>query len=325
MKLSKLLILLMCVLMLFASSCDSQLESDNPTPEPTETDMPEEKNTILYQLPTQTPQQMMSYVIITKDESCIVIDGGNTGDGNYLLNFLKEKTGKEKPEIDAWFFSHAHSDHVNAFIALVNQKKDEFAVKKIYYNFPSKEFVRTFDSSSVIETMDNFHAAVEKLDNTEVIIPQEGDRFDIGSVEFEILMVQDEEANFMRNGNVVNNSCMIFRMKVEEQTVLFLGDTGVEQGIMLLVKHRDYLKSDMVQMAHHGQNGVNKKVYETINPSVCLWPTPAWLYNNDNGGGYDSGPWLTIEVRGWMEELGVKHHFVDKDGLHEIVFPFELD
>ena len=46
MKLSKLLILLMCVLMLFASSCDSQPESDNPTPEPTETDMPEEKNTI---------------------------------------------------------------------------------------------------------------------------------------------------------------------------------------------------------------------------------------------------------------------------------------
>ena len=36
--------------------------------------------------------------------------------------------------------------------------------------------------------MDNFHAAVEKLDNTEVIT-LEGDKFDIGSVEFEILMV----------------------------------------------------------------------------------------------------------------------------------------
>lgn len=321
MRFSRYLALLMCFLMLFASSCDS-----NPEPAPDPTEAPEERHTVLYQLPTQTPQQMMSYVIITKEDHCIVIDGGNVGDGNYLLDFLKEKTGKEKPEIDAWFFSHAHSDHVNAFVTLVNNKKDEFVVKKIYYNFPSKEFVKIYDrSASTIETMDKFHASLEKLENTEIIIPQEGDKFNIGSVDFEILMVQDESANFMRNSNVVNNSSMIFRMKIEEQTVLILGDAGVEQGIQLYIKHRDYLKSDMVQMAHHGQNGVNKKVYETINPSVCLWPTPAWLYNNDNGGGYDSGPWLTIEVRGWMEQLGVKHHFIDKDGLHEIEFPFNLD
>ena len=31
------------------------------------------------------------------------------------------------------------------------------------------------------------------------------------------------------------------------------------------------------------------------------------------------------EVREWMEELGVKHHYVDMDGLHEIRFPFKFD
>ena len=129
----------------------------------------------------------------------------------------------------------------------------------------------------------------------------------------------------MVNSNVVNNISMIFRLTVENQTVLFLGDSGVEQGNELLKMHGDNLKSDMVQMSHHGQNGVSKEVYEAINPSACLWPTPKWLYENDSGGGYNSGPWKTLEVREWMEELGVKHHYVDMDGLHEIRFPFKFD
>jgi hypothetical protein len=129
----------------------------------------------------------------------------------------------------------------------------------------------------------------------------------------------------MRNSNVVNNSCSIIRMEVEGQTVLFLGDAGVEQGKVLLEKHGEELRSDFVQMAHHGQNGVTKEVYEAIKPKACLWPTPLWLYDNDIGKGYGSGPWQTLVVRDWMQELGVKHHFIDKDGTHEIVLPFVFD
>ena len=31
------------------------------------------------------------------------------------------------------------------------------------------------------------------------------------------------------------------------------------------------------------------------------------------GGGIGSGPWLTLETRKWMDELGVKEHYVAKD------------
>ena len=52
--------------------------------------------TKMYQLQTKTTQQMMSYVIITRENRCIVIDGGNAGDADYLLEFLKDKTNSEK-------------------------------------------------------------------------------------------------------------------------------------------------------------------------------------------------------------------------------------
>jgi hypothetical protein len=102
-------------------------------------------------------------------------------------------------------------------------------------------------------------------------------------------------------------------------TVLFTGDLGVEGGVKALHSpFREKLRAKYVQMAHHGQNGVNEEFYRAVQPSACLWPTPDWLWDNDKGGGKGSGPWATLTVRSWMEKLGVKKHFVAKDGLYRI-------
>ena len=74
------------------------------------------------------------------------------------------------------------------------------------------------------------------------------------------------------------------------------------------------LDSDIVQMAHHGQYGVTKEVYQIISPKICMWNTPQWLWDNDGGGGYNTGNYKTLEVRSWMEEMGVKANYVIKDG-----------
>lgn len=67
-------------------------------------------------------------------------------------------------------------------------------------------------------------------------------------------------------------------------------------------------------MAHHGQQGVDQDAYALIAPTTCLWPSPAWLWNNDNGGGVGSGPWGTLTTRAWMDSLGVKDNRSLKDG-----------
>ena len=74
------------------------------------------------------------------------------------------------------------------------------------------------------------------------------------------------------------------------------------------------LYADYTQLAHHGQSGVSKEFYQYIKPEVCLWATPEWLWNNDKGNGFDTGPWATVETRRWMQELGAKKHIVAKDG-----------
>ena len=70
------------------------------------------------------------------------------------------------------------------------------------------------------------------------------------------------------------------------------------------------LKHDIVFLAHHGQNGVAKEFYAAVKPEVAIWPTPTWLWDNNNGGGLGSGPWLTNFVKCWMQELGVKKNYL---------------
>jgi hypothetical protein len=55
----------------------------------------------------------------------------------------------------------------------------------------------------------------------------------------------------------------------------------------------------------------NKKV----NPKYCLWPTPKWLWDNDQGNGKNTGPWKTLEVRSWMENLNVEKNYIMADGI----------
>ncbi len=57
---------------------------------------------------------------------------------------------------------------------------------------------------------------------------------------------------------------------------------------------------------------------QQVNPSYCLWPTPQWLWDNDKGQGKGSGTWKTLTVRGWMDKLDIKRHYVMFHGLQQI-------
>ena len=267
-------------------------------------------------LSDQTKSQMMSFLIEMADGSIIVIDGGVQGDAEHLLGALRRITGQEKPYVDAWFLTHCHIDHIGALIELLEKNGEDFSIGKVYCSFPPLEVLRRHETRWYKECT-LFQGILPKI--AEIIeTPQTGDRYCIGEAVFDVLYTVDETIT----QNVINNSSMVFRMTLGGQTVLFLGDMGIEAGRQLLSVYADKLHSDFVQMAHHGQEGVEKDVYKAIAPSACLWCTPKWLWDNDAGKGYNTHTWQTVIVRGWMEELGVKHHFVSKDGDHVIELPY---
>ena len=99
---------------------------------------------------------------------------------------------------------------------------------------------------------------------------------------------------------------MVIQFDTGKTKILILGDTGTKSSEKLLNNQKDKLKSDILQVAHHGQDGATEELYKQIDPDICLWPTPTWIWNNDNGEGKNTGPWTTFETRNWMEKIQVK-------------------
>ena len=271
------------------------------------------KNTV-YMLNSVTNVQMNSFIITTADGKVIVIDGGFRQDAENMLTYLRNITGQHIPHVDAWFFSHAHLDHISCFNEIVENHWDELTVDHIYYNFPSVQYCAREDRG-YDHAVEHFNANLPRFAD-KVITVYGFDTYDIGDAHIDILYSPNSEIQC----NFVNNSTAVFKLTLGGKSIMFLGDAGVEEGqrMMALYAGTDTLKADFVQMAHHGQNGVEKDVYAAIAPTACLWCTPDWLWNNDAGHGYNTHIWKTIEVQGWMQELGVKDHYIMMNGTQVI-------
>jgi beta-lactamase superfamily II metal-dependent hydrolase len=269
------------------------------------------KKNVLHQLESKTQSQMMSYVIETADSRLIVIDGGLRADCNYLLGYIKELTGGYL-KIDAWILTHAHSDHIDAFLEAIEKRGNELDIGKIYYNFPPADYIGKYEADE-FHTIEEFNTLLPRFADRTVIM-HTGDVYKIGALSWKVLWEPDTSIIC----NVINNASVLIKMDLGGKSILITGDLGVEAGECVLRTCGSELKSDFVEMAHHGQNGVGRSFYEAVAPEVCLWCTPLWLWNNDAGGGYNSYIWKTIEVRRWMEEMGVTRHYIIKDGTARI-------
>ena len=261
----------------------------------------------LYQLPNQSGTQMMSYLIATPQGGLVAVDGGTQADAPYLRRRIRELGGR----VDAWLITHAHYDHVGAMNSILEDPQG-IRVEKLYSCIPSLEWLIAkeprFDNEfreffAILESARGITAASEM-----------GKAIRVPGLEIQVL-------NDLGSGSIlsdVNASSILYQCRLGDKRLLFLGDLNKWRGDFLLQKGVNF-RSEIVQMAHHGQNGVGENVYRAIRPDVCLWPTPRWLWENDLGGGPDTGPFKTMETRGWMEKMGVRHHAVMMDGEYELV------
>lgn len=236
----------------------------------------QENNKItITQLSPKGSRQMMGYIIKTKKGKLIVIDGGTTSDTQNLMNYISQNENN----VDYWFITHAHDDHAGAFTQIATN--ENVKINNIYISLNDYEWYQKNEpqraefSKLLIDTINN-----EKIEK-QVKFPKVNEKIQIDELQVEILGIKNPEITT----NVGNEQSMVIKFDTGETTVLILGDTGKQSSKKLLEKQKEKLKSDIVQMSHHGQDGATKELYEQIQPKICLWPTPQWLWNNDAGEG----------------------------------------
>lgn len=275
------------------------------TEEAADSRVPLLEGTSLAMLASRSRVQMLSSVIRSEDGRLVVVDGGWQADGDYLLETIKANGGS----VDAWLITHPHSDHVGALYHILRNYSDEIDIKKIYYSFAPVswyEEVDPIESDMMVKLAGEFENLPEDMLCGTI---KRGDRFSVGNLR--ITVVNDR---YCVEEDPVNNSSIVYRIDAGRKSILFLGDMSDAGGSLLVRDAGSKIDADIVQMAHHGQYGIGHSVYQLISPKICLWPTPEWLWNNDNGGGYNSGPWQTILTRNFMETINVKQQYCTKDG-----------
>lgn len=256
----------------------------------------------------------MCYIYTCEDGSFIIYDGGgDSGDGDRdriytILTELYTKTfghapTEEKPiVIAAWVITHYHWDHYTNFVKFCRQytRGDVVKVKleKFICNLGSLPYVYNAHNPGGY----NLNAVIDLSNNAkfpfEIVEVHTGQKLYIRNVMMEILYTQEDL--FPQPLWYYNNTSLITRLHMRvstgknadgthtyapyANTVLMLGDLHYQGSLRLEtmygreVKPTAFLKSDVVQVAHHGWNGCTQELYDVVDAKVLIWPAKMSVY-----------------------------------------------
>lgn len=254
----------------------------------------------------QDGNRSMGYMLETEKGRIIMIDGGLPEYSEHIIDILKQKGGI----VEAWYITHAHVDHASVLIDAINS--NEIQINNIYVSLNGKEWYEQYEVdegrvSFALELIDTLGSEIVRDKVHEVSLREE---MNFDNLNFKILKIKNP--SYIENAG--NNQSVVIKVSNNFKSILFLGDLGAEYQEDFINENQDEIKADAVQMGHHGQHAVNQEIYNLVNPTICFWPTPDWLWDNDNGEGKGTGPWETLETRSWIEQLDVKENYVAKDG-----------
>ncbi|MBE6568705.1 MAG: hypothetical protein E7658_00635 [Ruminococcaceae bacterium] len=211
------------------------------------------------------------------DNSLLLIDGGSRGkqndttpsqvDFDEFLRIAREVTGtpeNEKIRIACWFITHCHADHYSSFRTYFYENPDLFTLERVMYNL--------YDGEGTDVSNDGFNkyhpdALYHK--------PHTGETIQLGNLKMEVLYAQEDwydASTMLPASEEVNDSGTVIKIHFDDKSFLVLGDLD-KYGADTLLKYypTEVLKSDIVQIAHHGYNQI-RNLYEAADAKIGLVP-----------------------------------------------------
>ena len=290
------------------------LVADNVTKEEKVTDFS------ILQLPLSYDEVMggMSYLLTLEDGRFVVIDGGGSvaKDATLLYETMEELNQRDDGIVIAgWFLSHEHDDHYGVFDKFMSKYGKKVTLEMFYCSIPSYSFSYNSQNPEYFMTTD-FPQISEKYGTIPIAIVHTGQRFLIGNATFEILYTTEDI--YPGKFTFFNDASVIIRVSTEAGSALFLADAADTTSDILCRRYGAYLKSDLVQMGHHGWNGATYEVYELAQPEMILWPNSQKEYEKGLVG---DNPTYRIINRQVVALVGEDNIYVADGKIWQFKFP----
>lgn len=232
--------------------------------------------------------QYTFYTIEDVDGNLIVIDGGH--DNETEVSDVKEVISKHHNHVKTWILTHAHPDHVGAFNRIVSEQNN-ITIDEIYtIEVHDKRYRETAKDYDGIEVYDSLLKNIEvvKAAGTKVNYVYEGDSFSSLGLQFNVLHTWDDEVDLLEN-NLMNNGSMVFTVKGNVNSMLFLADAENEVEDDIIKNHANAIeKADFIQLGHHGNWGMTTKFYDHTNPKEVFFDSGNFIFEESDEHKYDA-------------------------------------
>ena len=230
----------------------------------------------------------MCYIVKLADGSFIIYDGGYAGeyitDGvhkddskNVYNTLVKLNGGEENVHVRAWLITHSHGDHYQVFKYFANN----------YANKIKLDTVLCSPVASGVTNYDRYLTDTVKSDaakfGADVAYVRTGMSLQFVDVTLEILVTPEQVYKTGDPGDF-NQTSVVSRIKNDDGSMIFLGDCGEAVCNWLIPTYGEALKSDMVQVAHHGCETATTELYDNIAAATVFIPCNYELLISDRGG-----------------------------------------
>ena len=209
----------------------------------------------------------LSFVIRLADGSFIVIDGGhdNGNDHDKLYKILEKQSEGRKIVIAAWFFTHDHGDHTGFFKSFCEKYASNVTVEQFVYNFPAVTDVK--DGTGKVGGNIRMY-----FRSSAVVKAHPGQQFFIRNAKIDLLYTNDLWEHKKQVLKTHNEASLVFTVELEGKKLIILGDYYDDSGILRNLYTAETLKSDIMQVSHHGISNCGSLLYPIIAPEWALWP-----------------------------------------------------
>lgn len=252
---------------------------------------------MITQYGTVSGLQSMCYALVSEQGDFVLLDGGHAVDAENLRQLI-EVFGNR---VDLWICSHFHEDHIGAITEILADP-GLMEIQKIWCPpmdiVTYKTFAKDWDN---VDTCERFLQEIAQMEQVERL--EGGDVRMQEGLEFTFFSAYSEGSEWTHEGN---NCGFIFQVRNDKETMLFCCDVGNDWfSERLIAGHGDKLKSDYVQMGHHGNGGLTEEAYRLVAPKAAFFDGPAWLFE-------DKERYTAAKNRELMESMGCRIYLMDE-------------
>jgi beta-lactamase superfamily II metal-dependent hydrolase len=222
-----------------------------------------------YGVPGATKQSLF-YTIRSDTGKLAVIDGGWTDDAEAVRQVIETNGG----HVDVWILTHPLPDHIGAFCEIWENPGNITIgeIDTIYMNYDDYNAKKQeWDEFDIFE---RFYADSRDMKNLHYL--HEGEELSLLGLKMQVFNAFEDSYNEITN-DLANDGSLVFRISGKTDSMLFLADLGAPRNDYLLSSYGEEMKSEYVQMGHHGNSSLSDAFYENIGAKGAFFDAPDFL------------------------------------------------